>query len=42
VAARVDEDDAPFDTAPAASEAPKASGNARAEDILAMIRSRQK
>ena len=41
--AKVDEDDAPFDTAPqAATEAPKASGNAKAEDILAMIRARQK
>jgi hypothetical protein len=42
-AAKVDEDDAPFDTAPStATEAPKASGNAKAEDILAMIRARQK
>ena len=40
--AKDDEDDAPFETAPAATEAPKASGNARAEDILAMIRARQK
>jgi len=35
-------DDVPFETAPSAPEAPKASGNARAEDILAMIRARQK
>lgn len=40
--AKDDEDDVPFETAPAATEAPKASGNARAEDILAMIRARQK
>jgi hypothetical protein len=43
-----DEDDAPFDTAPAASapkaEAPAASTESasRAQDILAMIRNRQK
>jgi hypothetical protein len=48
-AAPADEDDAPFDTAPAASapapkaEAPAAAGdNSRAQDILAMIRNRNK
>jgi hypothetical protein len=48
--APADEDDAPFDTAPAVSapapkaEAPAASGESasRAQDILAMIRNRQK
>lgn len=42
--AAVNEDDeVPFETAPTASEQPKAGGNsARAEDILAMIRARQK
>jgi hypothetical protein len=43
-----DEEDAPFDTAPAATPAPAAAsaasadGASRAQDILAMIRNRQK
>ena len=44
-AASVDEDDIPFESTPAvATDTPKtaAGGNARAEDILAMIRNRQK
>jgi hypothetical protein len=44
-AASVDEDDIPFESTPAvATDTPKpaAGGNARAEDILAMIRARQK
>ena len=49
VAAPVDEDDAPFDTTPAATPAAPAAApsaaagdNSRAQDILAMIRNRQK
>ena len=47
-ASAADEDDAPFDTAPAApaqTAAPAAASNesaSRAQDILAMIRNRQK